>query len=561
MPGMKLATAYYELIPSMGGNQAAITSQMGAAGAASSKSFSSKFSSGLSTTLKTIGITSAAAAAVGFIKGSVAEGREAQKVGALTASIIKSTGGVANVTAKSVSSLAGAISAKTGIDDEAIQTGANLLLTFKNVQNQAGKGNKIFDQATAAAVDLSAAGFGSVDSASKQLGKALNDPIKGVSALGKAGVTFTEGQKEQIAAMVKGGNVLGAQKIILGEVKSQVGGAAAAQATAGDKMSVAWGNLQETIGTALIPALDKLFAGLAKVMNFISSHQSVMIAIGVIIGVALVAALVAATAAVWSFTVALLANPITWIVIAILLFVAAIAAVIVGIVMLVKAIIRNWDTIKAKTAAVWSAITAWLGKAWGAIKEKAAAAWDAIKTKVSTAWAAIKAAVTTKATELLTFIKGLPAKMGAFFSALPGKLKEIGTNIVLGLRDGIVGAWHWVTDKVEALIAKIPLAIRKLLHIASPSKVMVEIGGHIAEGLALGMDQGRPRVATSAHALAGRAIGPVVANRPAAAASRAAGSRPIHMPDGTLFGWISEIADGRTELHLNRQAISVGIGS
>lgn len=492
MAGVNLATAYYQLIPSMGGNQAAITSQMGAAGAAGSKSFSKSFGAGLSSTLKTIGVASATAAAIGFVKGAVAEGREAQKVGALTASIIKSTGGAANVTAGAVGKLSGAISQKTGIDDEAIQTGANLLLTFKNVQNQAGKGNKIFNEATAAAVDLSAAGFGSVDSASKTLGKALNDPIKGISALGRAGVTFTEGQKKQIAGMVKAGDMLGAQKIILGEVKSQVGGAAAATATAGDKLKVSWGNLQETVGTALIPILDKLFVVLGKVFNFISSHQSVMTAIAIIIGTILVAALIAATVATWSFTVALLANPITWIVIALLLFVAVIAAVVVGIVMLVKAIVKNWDKIKATTAAIW----------------------DGIKTKVSAAWAAIVSSVSSGAGRVLAFIKGLPAKIVAFFSALPGQLADIGLNIVLGLRDGIVGAWHWVTDKVKALIALIPLAIRKLLHIASPSRVMMEIGGHVAAGLAIGMDKGATGVHASAAALVGAAVSGPASSRP-----------------------------------------------
>ncbi len=57
--------------------------------------------------------------------------------------------------------------------------------------------------------------------------------------------------------MVKAGDVLGAQKIILAEVESQVGGAAAASATAGEKVGVAFGNIKESIGTALLPLLDK----------------------------------------------------------------------------------------------------------------------------------------------------------------------------------------------------------------------------------------------------------------------------------------------------------------
>ncbi|MDO9498105.1 MAG: hypothetical protein Q7J48_20545 [Nocardioides sp.] len=203
------------------------------------------------------GVLAAGYAAISIGKDAYAEAKEARKVGALTTSTIKATGGAANISAKQVGELSEAIMMKTAVDDEAIQTGANLLLTFKNVRNEVGAGNKIFNEATEAAVDLSAAGFGSVDSAAKMLGKTLNDPVKGITALSRAGVTFTEQQKTKIASLVEENDLLAAQKIILGEVQSQVGGAAAAQADAGDKLGVVIGNIKEDIGTALMPTIDR----------------------------------------------------------------------------------------------------------------------------------------------------------------------------------------------------------------------------------------------------------------------------------------------------------------
>lgn len=210
-------------------------------------------------------VTAGASAAVegvrqlfGVLGESVDEAREAQKVGAVTTQVIRATGGAAKVSADEVGDLATALSNKAGIDDEVIQSGANLLLTFKNVRNEAGKGGAIFDRATAAAVDLSATGFGSVAAGSKMLGKALNDPVKGISALSRAGVTFSAGQQKRIKSMVAENDLLGAQKLILAEVESQVGGVAAAQATAGEKARVMAGNLKEQLGTALLPTLDRL---------------------------------------------------------------------------------------------------------------------------------------------------------------------------------------------------------------------------------------------------------------------------------------------------------------
>lgn len=186
----------------------------------------------------------------------VAAAYESQKVMAQTNAIIKATGGAAGLTGEEVANLSRRLSNQTGIDDELIQSSANLLLTFKAVKNQVGENNDIFNQAVAAALDLGNV-FGSSDAAAKQLGKALSDPVKGVTALKKAGVDFTDQQRAQIKTLVESGRTLDAQKIILKEVQSQVGGTAAASATGFDRMKVAIGNVAEDLGTILIPYIER----------------------------------------------------------------------------------------------------------------------------------------------------------------------------------------------------------------------------------------------------------------------------------------------------------------
>ena len=215
----------------------------------------------------------AGAAGVGSLieafKGVYEEAREAQKVGAQTNAVIKSTGGAANVSATQVGNLATAISNKVGVDDEAIQSGANLLLTFTGIRNEAGKGNNVFDRATQTVTDMAAAmnqGQVTTDglkTASIQVGKALNDPIKGITALQKVGVTFDATERKQIATMVAHHNVIGAQKVILGELNKEFGGSAAAGTTAMQKLGVVFGNIKEQVGTALLPAIDTVANWLA----------------------------------------------------------------------------------------------------------------------------------------------------------------------------------------------------------------------------------------------------------------------------------------------------------
>ncbi len=131
---------------------------------------------------------------------------------------LRSTGNAANTTVTGMSAYADALEMTTGTQAELIMEGQGLLQTFTNVRNEAGAGNDVFNRATEAAVDLAAKGFGSVTDASKMLGKALNDPVRGITALGRAGVTFSDEQKQMIQTLVDTGDTLGAQKIILDEV-------------------------------------------------------------------------------------------------------------------------------------------------------------------------------------------------------------------------------------------------------------------------------------------------------------------------------------------------------
>lgn len=181
---------------------------------------------------------------------------ESQKVMKQTEAIIKATGGAAGVTAVQVAKLSERLAAQVGVDDELIQQSANLLLTFKQVQNQVGEGNQIFDRALKTSLDLGNV-FGSSSAAAMQLGKALSDPVRGITALRRAGINFTEQQRDQIKSLVASGKTLDAQKLILKEVESQVGGTAEATATGFDKMRVAVENVMERLGGMLIPVVER----------------------------------------------------------------------------------------------------------------------------------------------------------------------------------------------------------------------------------------------------------------------------------------------------------------
>ena len=217
-----------------------------------------------------VGGAAALGGLVATLKIGIDEFMGAQKVLAQTGAVLKSTGGAANVTSKQITTMSESLMKLSGIDDEAIQSGQNLLLTFTKIRNETGKGNNIFDQATLAMTNLSVAMGKDLSSSAILVGKALNDPVKGVGALSRAGVQFTASQKDTIKALVDSGNVMGAQKMILKELETQFGGSAkAAGQTLPGQLNIlkeTFRNVAAGLVTTFIPYLSRAATAL---LNFV----------------------------------------------------------------------------------------------------------------------------------------------------------------------------------------------------------------------------------------------------------------------------------------------------
>jgi len=187
------------------------------------------------------------------------EYNQGQRVAAQTNAVIKSTGGVANVSAEQVEKLGTALMLKSGIDDEVIKSGENVLLTFRNIRNETGKNNDIFNQATELTTDLSVAMGRDLNSSAVLVGKALNDPIRGVTSLTRVGVQFNDQQRAMIERLTESGRTMEAQKIVLRELSKEFGGSAeAAGDTFGGQINIARERLNNFLGLMVEKAIPYL---------------------------------------------------------------------------------------------------------------------------------------------------------------------------------------------------------------------------------------------------------------------------------------------------------------
>jgi len=183
------------------------------------------------------GFAAVAAAGAKAVKTFINQRAELAKL----AAVQKATGFASGFTTSQLDEQARSLSKLTGISKEAINRTQAVLATFKNVSG------KEFEEATAAILDMSVVLDQDAKQGAIQLGKALNDPIAGITALSRVGVTFTQQQKDQIRTLTEAGRLQEAQAIILKELKTEFGGAAAAV----NEVDGGLANLQESFAQAI----------------------------------------------------------------------------------------------------------------------------------------------------------------------------------------------------------------------------------------------------------------------------------------------------------------------
>lgn len=413
--------------------------------------------------------------AVGVLGGLGAVGlgfaKKAEEAATATARLQQTLGNVKGVPQSAIDrqqALADSIEKTSAVDGEIIKGGQAILATFQKVGATAGETGGAFDRATQASVDLAAAGFGSVDGNAKQLGKALNDPIKGMAALNKAGVTFTQQQQDQIKAWEASGQSAKAQNAILDEVEKQVGGTAAATANDTDKMANAWENAQESLGSVLLPVLaegSKLLEGFA---DWVERNKTLVVVLaGVVAGLAAAivainiamkiwrAATVTFTAVQWLLNAALTANPIG-------IVVVLIAALVAGLVIAWKKSETFRNVVKGALSAVgkafsklWDGIKrvfSWLRDNWPLVLAILTGPVGIAVLLIVKNWDKIKDA----AKAVVEFVKRWFGKFVDFFRELPARLARIGKGIFDFLGDAFRSVINFIIRTWNNLELKVP---------------------------------------------------------------------------------------------------------
>jgi hypothetical protein len=346
-----------------------------------------------------LGIGAAVAASYRFIEAAV----ESIEVETRMRSVLKATGEAAGFNAEQILKMVGALQQTTVYGDEALIGAATNLMKFDRVAGDT------FERALKLSTDLAATGFGSVEAASQALGRALQDPVRGVMALRRAGIILDKSQKAQIETMVKHGRILEAQALILNMVADKTAGAAEAFAKTpagqwkqlkeilGDiaedfgkrilPLAVQLGRVGSTIASGFLAAYDAI-AKVNSVLGGIPAKLAVTMAVLSQLPPLIGAVRVAFAALNTAMIKGALINPYT-------AALVILAAVLVAIYEIGKAISKiaivqkMWSDTIAPIKAAWLKLSTAVSKAWEQVQDKLLYAWETLKQAMSVAWQAV----------------------------------------------------------------------------------------------------------------------------------------------------------------------------
>jgi hypothetical protein len=210
-----------------------------------------------------LGAAAAAAGIVGvgsLFKSIASEGEKFETSMLKINAIIKATGGAAGKTGEELRESARALALNTLESTEGVLAAQQRLLTFRKITGD------VFDRAIALSADLSGAMGQDLSGAAVQLGRALEDPVRGLQALRRTGASFEEQEQELIKSLVESGRLLEAQEFILKKLEGHLGGTD----TLGQRQQEFLLAINDTLGVT--DALAAAVNGIANVFKLLTEN-------------------------------------------------------------------------------------------------------------------------------------------------------------------------------------------------------------------------------------------------------------------------------------------------
>jgi|GEM_PF-6262168 len=396
-----------------------------------------------------------------FMLESVSAAEESEIATNKLINVFSKMGEKTNKAALEAAEYASQLQYSIGVEDEQIIAVQTKLATFKKASDEVARSSGLFNRIVASAFDMEAIGFGDAMSNIVAFGKAFNDPINGAAALKKMGtLTAKEVGTVKLIAQTKG--IAAAQEVIINALERQGKGVAEKNATAANKARLAFGELQEKVGTGLVPLINRhinqLIDLIIRVSTWVEKNQKTIetiakigvVLIGVGLALKIAAPLITVFTGLWGLAgKALLLFGKTVSIVNKILMTTGIMLIITAIAVGAYLLIKYWDQIKVFFSKLWKSVVAVFSTTWNWIKNLflnytptglVIKHWSKITAFFSGLWNRVKNIFTG----YLNWVLGLGSK---FFNA--------GANIVKNIWQGIKSLINKPIEAIKGMVTKI----------------------------------------------------------------------------------------------------------
>ena len=219
----------------------------------------------------------AAAGAVAFGIDSIKAAAESEAVARSLEQIAKNSGAFGKTAdevkgaVKEITSFTTELSKLTGVDDEVINS---VIRGFIAVPELAAKGVDGLKNMAQVAVDVAAGTGKSVEAIGSAFIKVAGDEENALSKLLRAGIVFTDAQKDIYKQTLETNGEIAAQDYLLGELGTTFEGAAEAAANPFQRLQAILEDFQENLGGAFLPAIEEAIPIIQEAVDaFVASPE------------------------------------------------------------------------------------------------------------------------------------------------------------------------------------------------------------------------------------------------------------------------------------------------
>ena len=178
------------------------------------------------------------------------------------------------------------------------------------------------------------------------------------------------------------------------------------------------------------------------------------------------------------------------------------------------------DFVKPFISSALNAISGFFSSHMGSAKSTVSSVWDSIKSffqagvarivaiadgiraivdKISNFFGQLRNAASGGVGSLISFVSGIPGRIFSALGNIGSLLYGAGRDVIQGLLNGISNMAGAVMGKAREIANSVKDTIMGALHIGSPSRVMIEIGGWTGEGLAIGLEESQTKIVRAAE--------------------------------------------------------------